>query len=166
MIKSLLFIILAAASAFYPQSAHWLRIAEKAKPDLHHARYTPVRMVEAVPDSSAFQGWRYLEAELTPSQTDTMVLRHGQVLTFDFGRHLVGYLSFSTRTLRRCQDGPLRLRLFMGELPAELNTPLEPWKAWLSRAWMQDEIITVYETDRVVTLPRRLAGRYLKVEVL
>jgi hypothetical protein len=123
-------------------------------------------MVEAVRDTSAFQGWRYVESELTPSQTDTMVLRPGQVFTFDFGRHLVGYLSFSTRTLRRCQDGPLRLRLFMGELPAELNTPLDPWKAWLSRAWMQDEIITVYETDRVVTLPRRLAGRYLKVEVL
>ena len=166
MIKSLLFIILAATSAFYPQSAQWLRIAEEAKPALHHTRYTPVRMVEAVRDTSAFQGWRYVESALTPSQTDTMVLRPGQVFTFDFGRHLVGYLSFSTRTLRRCQDGPLRLRLFMGELPAELNTPLEPWKAWLSRAWMQDETITVYETDRVVTLPRRLAGRYLKVEVL
>lgn len=166
MLKSLLLIILSATSAFYPQSAQWLRTAEEAKPAIHHTRHMPLRMVEPLKDNSAFQGWRYVESERTLAQMDTMVLRPGQVFTFDFGKHLVGYLSFSTRTLRRCQDAPVRLRVFMGELPAELNTPLEPWKAWLSRAWMQDEIVNIYETDRLITIPRRLAGRYLKVEVL
>ena len=166
MFKSLLFILLAATSAYYPQSAEWLRIAQESTPVLHHTRCTPVRMVEPVQDNSAFQGWRYTTVSITPAQMDTMALHPGQAFTFDFGRHMVGYLSFSTRTLRRCQDAPVRLRLFMGELPAELNTPLEPWKAWLSRAWMQDEVINIYETDKRITLPRRMAGRYLKVEVL
>lgn len=150
----------------YPQSAQWLRTAEAATPSLRHTRCTPVRMVEPVQDSAAFQGWRYTESSVTPAQMDTTALHPSMVFTYDFGRHMVGYLSFSTRTLRRCQDAPVRLRLFMGELPAELNTPLEPWGAWLSRAWMQDEIVNIYETDRPITLPRRLAGRYLRVEVL
>ncbi len=158
-----LWIILAL---FFPQQEEWLHKAEQAKPVLYHTRYVPVRMVEPVQDTAAFQGWRYEESDLTPQHIYQRPLAPGQSFTFDFGRHMVGYLSFSTQTLRRCQDAPIRLRLFMGELPAEMNTPLDPWGAWLSRAWMQDEVINITEVDQVITLPRRMAGRYLKVEVL
>ena len=87
-------------------------------------------------------------------------------LTFDFGMHVTGYFSFSTRIIRRCQDAPVRFRLTFGELPAEINTPLEPWKGTLSRAWMQDEIITLDMIGNAYTLPRRMAFRYVKVELL
>jgi hypothetical protein len=107
-----------------------------------------------------------VEADITPQQIYQRPLEQGQVFTFDFGRHMVGYLTINTKTLRRCQDAPIRLKLFMGELPAELNTPLEPWKAWLSRAWMQEETINILQTDQAITIPRRMAGRYLKVEVI
>ena len=127
---------------------------------------TPVRMVEPHADNTAFQGWRYDASPVTVSEACSTPLRAGLVFTFDFGRHMVGYLTLNTRTLRRCQDAPLRLRVMMGELPAELNTPLEPWGAWLSRGWMQDEVLTIEQVDQPVTLSRRMAGRYLKVEVL
>ena len=123
-------------------------------------------MVEPHADNTAFQGWRYDASPVTVSEACSTPLRAGQVFTFDFGRHMVGYLTLTTHTLRRCQDAPLRLRVMMGELPAELNTPLEPWGAWLSRGWMQDEVLTIEQVDRPVTLSRRMAGRYLKVEVL
>lgn len=164
--KSLLLILLSVTSAFYPQSAEWLKKAEDTKPELHHTRCLPVRLVEPLADSTAFQGWTYISSELTLDSVWSMPLKQGQRFTFDFGRHMVGYLHFNTRTLRRCQDAPVRLRLFMGELPAEMNTELEPWGAWLSRAWMQDEIINIWEVGQPMQLTRRLAGRYLQVEVL
>ena len=164
--NALLSILLVVTSAFYPQSAKWLEQAEASKPALHHTLCTPVRMVEPHADNTAFQGWRYDASPVTVSEACSTPLRAGQVFTFDFGRHMVGYLTLNTRTLRRCQDAPLRLRVMMGELPAELNTPLEPWGAWLSRGWMQDEVLTIEQVDQPVTLSRRMAGRYLKVEVL
>ena len=166
VMNALLSILLVVTSAFYPQSAKWLEQAEAAKPELHHTLCAPVRMVEPRADNTAFQGWRYDASSVSVSETCSTPLRAGQVFTFDFGRHMVGYLTLNTRTLRRCQDAPLRLRVMMGELPAELNTPLEPWGAWLSRGWMQDEVLTIEQVDQPVTLSRRMAGRYLKVEVL
>ena len=151
---------------YYPDQPAWLTKAEALKPELHHTMCKPQRMVVPVTDKQAFQDWRYETDCIVPEQVYRRPLKNGQVFTFDFGRHMVGYLTLNTRTLRRCQDAPLRLRLMMGELPAEMNTPLEPWGAWLSRGWMQDEIITVMQTDRPITLSRRMAGRYLKVEVL
>lgn len=159
-------ILLTVTSTFYPQSATWLEKAESMKPQLHHTTCVPVRMVTPEQDSNAFQGWKFVEADITPQQIYQRPLEQGQVFTFDFGRHMVGYLTINTKTLRRCQDAPIRLKLFMGELPAELNTPLEPWKAWLSRAWMQEETINILQTDQAITIPRRMAGRYLKVEVI
>lgn len=93
-------------------------------------------------------------------------MKNVQEITLDFGRHLTGYFTFHTKTLSRCQDAPVRLRFFFAEMPAELNTPLEPWKGSLSRAWMQDEVVTVTEVDTEITIPRRLAFRYVRVELL
>lgn len=161
--KTLLLILL---TTFYPQQAEWLRIAESLKPELTHTECVPVRMVTPVADAAAFQGWRYEEDTLTAAAALQTVLHPGQVFTFDFGRHMVGYLTITPKILTRCQDAPLRLRLFMGELPAEMNTPLEPWGAWLSRGWMQDEVVNIMDLTKPVQVSRRLAGRYLRVEVL
>lgn len=159
-------ILLTVSSVFYPESSTWLQKAEACKPELHHTLCFPKSMVEACEDSTAFQGWRFVNSALQPEHVYNRPLEVGQSFTFDFGRHMVGYLTIETKTLRRCQDAPIRLKLFMGELPAEMNMPLEPWGAWLSRAWMQEEIINIMEVDKPITLPRRMAGRYLRVEVL
>ena len=63
-------------------------------------------------------------------------------------------------------DSPIRLKFTFAELPAELNTPFDPYKPGLSRAWLQDEIITVTEQDKYITIPRRLSFRYVKIELL
>ena len=104
--NALLSILLVVTSAFYPQSAKWLEQAEASKPALHHTLCTPVRMVEPHADNTAFQGWRYDASPVTVSEACSTTLRPGQVFTFDFGRHMVGYLTLNTRTLRRCQDAP------------------------------------------------------------
>ena len=146
--------------------ARWARIAEKTTPVLNEELRRPVAIVKAVNDSNAFQGWRFENT----GEPVSAAYEHDMVplgnITVDFGEHLTGYFSFRVKTLKGDLDAPLRLKFFFAELPAEMNTPLEPWTGTLSRAWMQDEVITVTEPDQLMTIPRRLSFRYLRIEVL
>lgn len=157
---------LAAQRAYDTDRERWLAIAEDAKPVLRKTVVRPSRIVTPVNDSAAFQHWRYDSIGLPYELLYRKNFKDIKEITLDFGKHITGYFSFLPATLTRCQDAPVRLRFFFGELPAELNTPLDSWKGSLSRAWMQDEIVTVTEMDSIITIPRRLAGRYMKVELL
>lgn len=177
----------AAQDVYADRRAGWMQRAEEAKPQLHETVVRPVAIVQAVPDGNAYQGWRYEPVQVAAwegepkagTKTDEEAgadkileqlysanFKEVKSVTLDFGRHLTGYFTFHTRTLNRCQDAPVRLKFTFGETPAELNTPLDPWPGSLSRAWMQDETVTVTQTDEYMTLPRRMAFRYLRIELL
>ena len=144
----------------------WLSAAEAAKPELKYQTMTPVAVVVPVKDPAAFQGWRY-DRIGTPDSFYSKNFKEVETITLDFGNHLVGYFSFHTRTLSRCLDAPVRLKFTFGEVPAELNTPFDPWdKNRLGRAWMQDETVTLTRLDEWVRIPRRLACRYVKIELM
>ena len=154
-----------AQDVFSSQRERWARIAAESMPRLDTTEVFPVSVVEAVADTAAFQGWRY---EAVPG-LDTLSeanFRSMCTITLDFGRHVTGYLHFSLKTLGDVMDCPVRLKFTCGEVPAELNVPFDPWKGSLSRAWMQDETFTTHTADRDLCLPRRMAFRYLKVELL
>lgn len=158
--------VAAKADDVYAQRrAEWLKIASESTPELVKTVVRPVRVVEAIQDSSAFQGWRYADAgPVEPLYARNF--KEVREITLDFGKHLTGYFTFSTKTLSRCQDAPVRFKFTFGEVPAELNTPFDPWKGSLSRAWMQDEVVTVCQVDEPITIERRLSFRYLKIELL
>ena len=63
-------------------------------------------------------------------------------------------------------DAPVRLKLTFAELPAEVMTPFDPYTGSLSRAWLQDEVVTIMRLPEEVRIPRRIACRYVKIEVL
>ena len=139
--------------------------AEQAMPELVKTVYRPMYLVEGVRDSSAYQGWRMRRSgEL--SDYYGVSLKQRPCVTVDFGKHITGRFSFRVRTLSRTQDAPLRLKFTFGEVPAEMNVPFDPFPGTLSRAWMQDEVITLEQIDCDVTLPRRISGRYMRVELL
>lgn len=79
---------------------------------------------------------------------------------------MTGYFTFSVNSLDKAADGPIRLKFTFGEVPSEVAVPLDPYPGTLSRAWLQDEIITVMEAPTTITIPRRLAFRYVKIELL
>ena len=144
----------------------WLAEAEAAKPALILKEVRPVSLVKPIQDAKAFQGWRY-EPCGTPEELYSQRFKAIETATLDFGKHLVGHFSFHTRTLTRCLDAPVRFKITFGEVPAELNTPFDPWdKNRLGRAWMQDETITLTRLDEWVTIPRRVACRYVKIEMM
>ncbi|MBR1414350.1 MAG: glycoside hydrolase [Prevotella sp.] len=155
-----------ANDVYSTDRARWRAIARETTPKLKFQTLRPERTVLAVRDTTAFQGWRFEAAGTPQTALYTRNFKEVKEVTLDFGRHMVGYFRFHTKTLRGCQDAPVRLKFFFGELPAELNTSLDPWQGWLSRAWMQDEVVTVTQVDQWIALPRRMAARYLKIELL
>lgn len=143
----------------------WAEKAEASKPELVETVYRPLYLTEGVRDSSAYQGWR-MEKTGEMSSYYGVSLKSVPSVTVDFGKHLTGYFSFRIKTLSRTQDAPLRLRFTFGEMPAEMNTPFDPFPGTLSRAWMQDETVTLEQIDCDVTIPRRISGRYMRIELL
>ena len=160
------FISLQAEDVYKNDRARWMKIAAETKPELKYQTLKPVATVKVVQDEQAFQGWRYEKTGKPEANLYQKNFKEVKEITLDFGRHMVGYFRFHTKATRGCQDAPVRLKFFFGELPAELNTPLDPWKAWLSRAWMQDEVVTVTQVDQWIEIPRRMAARYLKIELI
>ena len=156
-----------AEDLYQADRARWMQIAAQEKPVLKYQTLRPVGVVRAVQDAQAFQGWRYERVGEPQTMLYNQNFKDVKGLTLDFGRHMVGYFKFHTKTLgNRPQDAPVRIKFFFGELPAELNTPLDPWRGGLSRAWMQDEVVTVTQVDQWIEIPRRLAARYLKIELM
>lgn len=151
---------------FANQRGRWLETAENLTPKLSYKIVRPKFVVQAQKDPSAFQGVKYIKSQQKVEDIYKSDFRKIKTITLDFGDHYTGYFTFKTKLFNAPLDAPVRIKFFFGELPAELNTPLDPWKCSLSRAWMQDEIITLTEMGKPCTIPRRVSFRYLKIELL
>lgn len=176
-LKSFLFLIAALCSAsglsaqqadvYASQRQGWLDKAIASTPVLKTETVRPGRLVKAVADTSAYQGWRVDPAgEIGSYLGSSLKDEKNKSVTVDFGRHLTGTFRFRVDLVDRVLDGPIRLRFTFAEMPAELAVPFDPYPGTISRAWLQDETVTVEFIDSVYTLPRRLSGRYMKIDVL
>lgn len=155
-----------AQSAYFSNSKEWLRKAEACRPELSYQTISPVKTVRSVQDAKAFQGWRMEDAGSTDILFNEPFKKHPSI-TLDFGNHYTGFLTFSIKPFGLiAADAPVRLKFTLAEVPGELNTPLEPYKGGLARSWVQDEIVTITSVPHEMTIPRRLSGRYLKIELL
>lgn len=150
---------------FKAQRSTWLQKAESLKPKLVETKVKPVHAVTMIKDPQAFQGWRTDKTiPIDSVYAKSFKTQSGVIL--DFGQHLTGYFTFKVEETRGVSDAPTRFKFTFGEVPAEINTPFDPFDADLSRAWLQDEIVTISEFPATVTIPRRLAFRYVKLELL
>jgi alpha-L-rhamnosidase len=145
--------------------ADWLEKAEMSKPNMIETVKSPLRLVDVVQDESAFQGWKTVEKSSVDLLYQTSFKSMNQVIV-DFGEHLTGYFDFTLSVLKSTPDAPLRFKLTFAEVPAELATPFDPYPGGLSRAWLQDEVVTVMTIPETVRLERRMAFRYVKIELL
>lgn len=143
----------------------WLAEADAAKPALHRREVLPKRIVKPAADSAAFQGWK-----MVPSVSmDTALNRPlsvGDEFIFDFGEHLVGYLSVKLVGFERAVDAPVRLKFSFAEVPSELAEDSAGTNPSVSSAWYQDEIVTIDDLPVVCSLPRRYAFRYVRMKVV
>lgn len=145
--------------------AAWLQKADANKPVLNETLHLPISIVKMVPDQTAFQGWKSEVVSSTAPLYSSSFKAHSGII-LDFGEHLTGSVSFRLDTLTGTPDAPVRLKFTFGEVPAEIATAFDPYPGELSRAWLQDEQVTVMQVPATVTISRRLAFRYVRIEVL
>jgi alpha-L-rhamnosidase len=139
--------------------------AERLKPSLTRTAHTPVSVVEPVADPDAFLRWR-VNRTAPVDAIAARLFKPGDSIVLDFGTHLTGHFGLTLRGEGRGIDAPARLKLTFGEVPGEIAEPFEPYKGWLSRAWLQDEVINVDVLPAAIELTRRYAFRYVKIEVI
>ncbi len=144
---------------------NWLLKAEECKPKLTEKIIQPICIVKLIKDSLSFQGWTAKPSAIMDSLYRFSFKTINSVVV-DFGNHYTGYFSFKIGVLAKTPDGPIRVKLTFGEVPSELATPFDPYFGGISRAWLQDEIINIMDIPSTVTLPRRYAFRYVKIELL
>ncbi len=147
------------------QKVVWAQKAEDYKPSLQHKKVYTKKLVITVKDETAFQGWRFDDGASIATIYGTSFKPIKEIYV-DFGQHMVGYFTFELQTLARTQDAPIRFKCTMGEVPSELTISPDPYQGTLSRAWVQDEIVTVMDVTKPITIPRRMAGRYMKIELI
>ena len=129
---------------------------------LHTREVSCNSRVRPVRDPAAWQQWRFEPAE----KFSRLKLVAGEEYFFDFGEQLVGTPSLTFECGEFVDyDAPVRLRLRLGELPAETVLGLNHFTGTLSRAWYQEEFLVLDLLNRSVTLPRRYAFRYLAIRV-
>ena len=93
-------------------------------------------------------------------------MAEGDSLLLDFGNHHVGHVTLKLNYTGSHPDAPVWLRLKFCESKRELNESVEGYKGWISRGWIQEEQVHVDVLPRALSLERRYAFRYLRVEVL
>ena len=145
--------------------AAWLKEAAASMPELRRTEHHPVRIVRSVADSTAFQGWRMEPSEPIEALYASSLKQRRKVIV-DMGEHMTGYFSLRVNHTGMPAEAPIRLRITFAEVPAELNTPFDPYPGGLSRAWLQDETVTVMRLPATVRIERRVACRYVMIEVL
>jgi alpha-L-rhamnosidase len=144
---------------------NWLKIANETTPKLIESIKKPLRIVSVEKDSTAYQGWS-VKTKLPVDSFYAGSFKKKSGIVLDFGEHLTGFCTFTIEDFKRATDAALRLKFTFAEVPAEAALPFDPYEGQLSRAWLQDEIITISEVPKTITIPRRVAFRYLKIEVL
>jgi alpha-L-rhamnosidase len=143
----------------------WLAKAEALKPKLSETIKHPRGLVTLLKDEAAFQGWKSSPG-LSIDSLYLKSFKKQSGVVVDFGEHLTGHFSCSLKILRGTSDAPLRFRFTFGEVPAEFATPFDPYPGTLSRAWLQDEVVTVMDVPTTITFSRRFSFRYVKIELL
>jgi hypothetical protein len=145
--------------------SRYLDSAQALLPKLHERRLPLAALVEpeARPDLPLrFAMHKVAEGSMLPAKE----WKEGDTFYLDYGQHLTGYLSFRIAPTGSVADSPVRLKLTFGEVPTDVAEPLYPYRAWISAAWLPDEIITIDDLPTVHRMSRRHAFRYVKVEIL
>ena len=127
---------------FEDKKKEWLKKAESLKPRLYSET---VRPVSGMPDKPL-------------SENDCAVI--------DFGNHCVGRLTLRLSSTGSHPDAPAWISIKLCENRRELDESLEGYHGWISKSWVQTEQIHIDVLPAEVTLPRRYAFRYVRIDIL
>ncbi|KAF0426507.1 Bacterial alpha-L-rhamnosidase [Pediococcus acidilactici] len=142
-----------------------LKKADDNVPELVKQVVTPTKLVETVANEGLLDNVG-IQKVADIAQLSQMRLGRDERVILDFGDHYVGRFSVKIKSVGSPMDAPLTLKLKFAELPTELNQESKDYHGWLSRSWMQEEVIHLDELPTKLSLPRRYSFRYVELKVV
>lgn len=139
--------------------------ASELKPKLKSTKVTPVALVESVKDETKLNETGVKKVDEITNLPKHLLKRDDHVI-LDFGEHLVGHFKINIQHVGSPQDAPLALKVKFAETPAELTYNSADYDGWLSKSWIQEEIIHIDQLPVELSLPRRYAFRYVELKVI
>ena len=144
---------------------HFADVAAGLCPKLEQWNRSPIRLVRFEKNHLEYFGLKpVLEQDIGALPSLLWGKKSGFVL--DFGIHMVGYLSFQLDAEGLNIDAPCRLRLTFGESPFDVTEDFSSVDTWISTSWLPDEIVNIDFMPERVSLPRRYAFRYVRIEII
>ena len=143
-----------------------LSMAEVNHPQIKKQTVFPTAIVDLVKDDTKLNGHGVQESDKKIENIHEYGLRRDEKLILDFGDHRVGTFKIDIDQTGSPMDAPLYLRLKFAEMPAELAAESSEYDGWLSRSWIQEEIVHIDELPATLELPRRYSFRYVELKVI
>ena len=143
-----------------------LSMAEVNHPQIKKQTVFPIAIVDLVKDDTKLNGYGVQESDKKIENIHEYGLRRDEKLILDFGDHRVGTFKIDIDQTGSPMDAPLYLRLKFAEMPAELAAESSEYDGWLSRSWIQEEIVHIDELPATLELPRRYSFRYVELKVI
>lgn len=112
--------------------------------------------------------------QLKPKLTQTLIeidgkktfLNEGDCAVFDFGNHYVGSLTVQLTSAGSPQDAPALIKFKFCEIAKELDEDTSAYNGWISKSWLQEELVHIDALPCELKLKRRYAFRYVKIEAV
>ena len=139
----------------------FVKKAVALEPALYRTQCTPKQVVRLEK-----QGNWYIAEGTDMAKMQDLVLGKGDRVCFDFGKHIVGYLSFKITAVGSPADAPAHFRVKFGETCNEIGEETKEYRGDISSSWLQEEFLHVDEVPSIVSMPRRYAFRYIEIMVL
>ena len=143
----------------------FLKKAQQLTPTIQHTKVTPVALVKTVKDDHKLNSTGIKKIDAVENLPKHLMKRDDHI-TLDFGNHYVGYFKINIHHVGSPQDAPLTIKLKFAEVPAELVYDSADYDGWLSKSWIQEEIIHLDHLPVGLKLPRRYAFRYVDLKVI
>lgn len=143
-----------------------LKKAEENRPEIKYRTVTPKKIVELCENVSMLGGCGVQESIRKVSELESYGLKRNDKVVLDFGEHLVGKFQITIHSVGSPMDAPLTLKIKFAEVPAELASESSEYDGWLSKSWIQEEIIHIDELPTVLHLSRRYSFRYVELQVV
>lgn len=94
------------------------------------------------------------------------VLGENESVVYDFKTHLVGYAKLYCSTVGAHYDAPALIKVRFCETAQELDEDTAAYNGWISKGWLQEEVIRLNDLPCKYSFNRRFAFRYIKIEVI
>ena len=143
----------------------WLRKSQELIPVLQVKTKVPIQVMRMIKDEGAYQKVRAEKISEAHRYFNTPLGTEAEEWILDFGEHVTGKVSFVIEA-NIPAHAPVQLRIKFAEVPAEMDASFDSYEGTLSKAWLQEEIITLQYMPDTALLPGRYAFRYMKFEVL